>query len=665
MSASSARKAPATPLHVKKSSVFLSRRSLTIALLLLVAMAYLPGLSGQFVVDDYHLLQGRGELIRSHTGFKDLVTHPFWWGAPAAGDKSDLYRPWVSATYWLEYRLSGGSPALSHVSNWLLHLANAGLILLLFTSIIGVEYALVVAALSALSPIAISSVGWISGRTDLWAACFMLLFLILFRAARQSGSLLSRLGAVAALFLALASKEIAVIAPVVAALLDYVSPVVHDAPKKNAPPKSSALLDYGLLLVPLFLYFVIRSKVVGAAISGGFGKDHILQSIPYFPEQFFRTTAHILLPLHYDFWSTQLQWSDPATRGIAFIAAWLVFVALMVLLLVGLKRRQLWAAAGAWYVGTLFPVYVFGGSFAPVVDLYAYSGLAAFWLCVVDALRSVLSLSVPAQIIRRKRFFVASAAVALLFAALVAIRLPILHSERSLWTHQLERDPHSSIALMALAEIAFREGDSQQGLQRTQQAIDADLKAWVPHLTLVQYYLEQGDLQQAAPHVDALAKLAPRQMKAQAMIGRFYYEAGHCPDAVHAYEQAAALQTLTPEALFDYGLALLCAHEDRRAGEIYEEALRARPGWPQASNNLGICYENLGNLDQAAVCYQNAVTNDPNLASAWESLALVSIKQRKFDDARRAATRYFALNPPQDRADKLRASLAAVGTAQP
>src|SRR5258707_12352013 len=105
-------------------------------LLLLVVVAYLPVFRAEFIWDDDDYLLNN-PMLRSPGGLERI------WLEPRA---SPQYYPLVFATFWVEYRLWGMSPAGYHVTNVLLHGLAAGLLCRVFNRL-GVPGACLAAAL--------------------------------------------------------------------------------------------------------------------------------------------------------------------------------------------------------------------------------------------------------------------------------------------------------------------------------------------------------------------------------------------------------------------------------------------------------------------------------------------------------------------------------------
>jgi len=617
--------------------------------LVLTAIAFSPSWQNGFVSDDHGLILFREGIFQDFAGLKELVRNVYWWGSGDTDARFDLYRPLVSATFWFDYQLGGNSPLVYHVSNYLIHLANTLLVYLCLAPIAGGGMALAVAALFGVGPAAVTSVSWISGRTDLWAAFFSLLFLWLFglAARRKSSGLV--VASWISFFFALLAKEAAIVAPLIAWALER-SRVLPQTEESAGKP--GTLRRYLWLLLPVAGYFLVRWLAVGVLISRSMQGNRL----PYVAEQLIRSAMDIVVPLYYRFFSS-FWWSMPGARGVGFVLVWLVLVTVVVLIVVGLWRHRLWAAGGLWFGAALAPVYLTGQSWKPISDFYAYLAIAGLWLFVLDGLWSVLRKPFARWKSAERVAGISIGIVVLVFGVLTFLRVPILRTQFSLAEYMAKREPNTPAALMSLGEEYFSLGNIERAEEWMRRAAALDTTLIAPWRSCALYHLAHNDVQRAAPFVDRLAEIGANSSDAQAVIAHFYYKAGHCAEAVQTYQRSMTLAYPTARTLYDYGLALLCIGQNGLAAEAYQLAIGQRPFWPEAYSNLGVAYESMGSLTAAASAYETAVQQEPRLATTWESLALLYLQMERLPDAERAAGNFFALNMNPDRAVKLQDAL--------
>ena len=65
----------------------------------------------------------------------------------------------------------------------------------------------------------------------------------------------------------------------------------------------------------------------------------------------------------------------------------------------------------------------------------------------------------------------------------------------------------------------------------------------------------------------------------------------------------------------------------------YRKAIQIKPDYAQAHSNLGNLLKDIGNIDQALLCYQEAIDIDKNLDSALEGIGRSLLKKGNHSDA--------------------------------
>ena len=138
------------------------------------------------------------------------------------------YRPVRTLTHAVEWMLSGGKPGLFHADNILLHVLN---VLLLFFFLKRITRSRIAALAGSLvfmvHPVQTAAVAYISGRKDLLATAFLLLGFLLYLKAGDAGksNWWKIAPAWACFVLALLSKEVAIVFPVMLLGIDMVAGV--------------------------------------------------------------------------------------------------------------------------------------------------------------------------------------------------------------------------------------------------------------------------------------------------------------------------------------------------------------------------------------------------------------------------------------------------------
>jgi tetratricopeptide (TPR) repeat protein len=155
------------------------RRTALIAALVAV-LAYLPALGNRFALDDAAIVE-RNPAAHSISAAARAFPHPYWPPEHGAG----LWRPAVILSFAVDWQLAGGSPAVLHATNVLLHGAVTALVVLFLAPFVTAAGALVGGLLFAVHPVHVEAVANLVGRAELLAALGLLGALVLARRVRR------------------------------------------------------------------------------------------------------------------------------------------------------------------------------------------------------------------------------------------------------------------------------------------------------------------------------------------------------------------------------------------------------------------------------------------------------------------------------------------------
>jgi tetratricopeptide (TPR) repeat protein len=224
----------------------LSNRAAFILSVVIVAICYLNSLPNDFVFDDAPLV-GSNPAIRSVTPIRFLKS-PYWTQQQYEG----IYRPFTIFSLSVDYALWQRWTPGFRLTNLAVHAINGFLLFLLCTSLIGPGVIPVAAMLIYLvHPVHTEAVTSIVGRSDLFSACFFMAAWLLF----QRGRIVF---AAASFFLALLSKENAIVLPAILLLecwLNY---------ERDPDERRKSALRVIVFLPVALAYLALRFSVLGA-----------------------------------------------------------------------------------------------------------------------------------------------------------------------------------------------------------------------------------------------------------------------------------------------------------------------------------------------------------------------------------------------------------------
>ena len=569
------------------------RTGFSLALVFLAAVAvYAPTLFAGFTNwDDPKLLLNNPNVA--------LATQAQWLGSLTTYRTGNGW-PLQILSYAVEYRLWGLHPLGYHLTNVVLHGLCAALLWLVVHAISGTSRAATAGALLfALHPAGAEVVSWVSERSTLLGAAFMLASLLAYL--RAEGERAWRMGALATLLFVLAAASKVAVAPfpVILALLH-----VCRRTRLNAPRSGTLLLCLAASVASGL------ATVHGHAAQEGLHGPHggtLFSHLRLMAVVFERYATKILFPVrlspYYDFRASEVT-LVPMIVG-ALIAAGAI--ASTIILVLRRRTAGFWAA-GAWLLwlpasNLLLPIST------PMADRYLYLPLLFLAPLAVAALSPRMPEGDPCP----ARALVA---VIVLFGLLAAKQGTYWASSLRLWTHATRVEPDNPWVWQKRAATLLEEGRAAVAIPDARRAVRIHprwLEGWE---TLGQAGLRSGDAETAEEAFRQEVGLAPNAVSAYLGIGHARAMKGDPRAALAAYaraldikrdyrESAEALAFLAREkGLAREALAVLpdrptsvwielargdllasLGREDE-AGRIWREILKARPGFEPALERL-------------------------------------------------------------------------------
>src|SRR5438128_4943395 len=585
---------------------------LPVLIALVTFVPFLPTLDNQFVNwdDDDNLVE--------NPHYRGLGwTHLRWmWTTSHIGH----YAPLTWMPFGLDYLLWGMNPVGYHLTNLLLHAANAAVFYLVARRILGLALpgpaqrgnvglaasAAFAALLFAIHPLRVESVAWATERRDVLSGLFYLLTLLVYlRAGEQGERGRSGYWASVGLFVcALLSKSMAVSLPVVLLILDvYPLRRLGGARGWWGEPARRIYLEK----IPFVLLALAASGGAFIPVIGG-------RHMPSLNElSVLGRPAVSAYGLRFHLWKTvfpvslsplyELRGQDPL--ALPFLLSYGVVPAVTALALI--LRHRLPGLPAAWlaYVVILLPVLgIFQNGPQIAADRYTYlAGLG--WALLASA--GMLAAW------RRRSFRVTGLAVVVLlgFGTLTWNQVRVWHDSEKLWSHAVAIDPGSSIGQLSLGLALAR----------------------------------HGKLAEAVEHYEAALRLEPGYADAHANAGAALTRQGKLAEAIAHYEQALKTKPDHADAHSNMGAALVGQGKLAEAIEHYQQALRAKPDHADAHTNLGEALAQQGKLDEAIEHYRQALEIRPESADAHNDWGLALARQGKLAEVVRHYKEAVKLSP--------------------
>jgi tetratricopeptide (TPR) repeat protein len=593
------------------------------------------------------------------------------------------YQPLSWATLGLDYVLWGNNPVGYHLTNLVLHAANAVLVYLLALALLGGRaasapqrpglvthaVAVVAALLFAAHPLRVESVAWVTERRDVLSSFFLLLAALFYLHA-HGGAGVTRptrwIGMSLAVYaLSLLSRALGVTFPAVLLLLDWYPLRRIGGPRGWTGRAVWRVCAEKIPFALLALIFVIVAPI--AARSSG-------ASATLAEHGFLERTAQACYGLVFYLWKTVLPFKLAPLYEIPpvmvlqsthyIVPAVLVFLAVLAGLIWG--RRWPWLTVVALlHVVLLGPVLGFlqAGpqevadrySYLPAVGWAILVGAALLWLWQRPRLRpaavaciglSVLSI-VGLGALTSQQSLVWRTSTALWEQAVRAAPCATAHQNLGASYARTSRLPDAILQYRAALQIEPLNKPSQQGLAKaltdTNQFDDA-AQAWdrflqyTPnnaraHFLFANVQRARGKPDEAVQQYTEALRLEPGMTDARLGLAGLLAERGKMDEAAAECRQVLASEPEQPMAHYILGNTLAAQRRFDEAVAEYRRALAARADFPEASGNLAIALEFLGRREEAVQIYRTMLGRYPDQLVARYNLATALAKLGRRDEA--------------------------------
>ena len=583
-------------------------------------LLYLPTVRYDFVWDDTSLIT-RNELLADASPGQ-LFTQAFWAGAPESpgGPAVTYYRPLTTLSFWADLKLAGPNPWYFHLVNAVLNALAAGLLALVVWELLhsGV-WAGLAGLLFAVHSSHVESTAFISGRTDLLLALFILLAsFALVRSLRKRDIRWWAL-VPAGFFLALLAKETAILFPVLVGLAPLLTQTRYDR-------------RYWALLVSCVLvgagYLLLRHIVIGPSAGLPFvGFVELANTFGLYVKMLAWPFAHrAKFPLNPDF----VNLTSNAIAALLFVAT---------VPLLAIRRRFRVSLFGyVWVILFMLPVAMLsiGPQAAERLVYLPSAGFAMILVCVVSRL-------LHASAALRRYAGIAIGLLILVMGWETVGRSRVWRNEATLFSAMTREAPSAPSAYANLADaIGATLPDS--AIRLYNKAISLDQGFVHAHINISTLLSRQSEFREALHHLRLANQLQPGSAEILNNLGLVFLAAGRPDSAVAYLRQAVEVEPSSAPAHLNLSSALAAAGFDARSDSEIRRSLELDPGMVSARLALADRFERENRLDSAAHQLEQAALVDPPAAEILNRLGTVLIRKGDSTAAQQSYLKALALD---------------------
>ncbi len=561
---------------------------------LLGIIAYGNILGNKFAFDDYTVIEVNDQIVKL-SNFDKLFSHDYF---TFAGEKS--YRPLVTLTYMIDGAIWKKNAVGYHLSNLVLHILSA-LVLLFLTRLLIKDniVALIASLLFVCHPLMTEAVCSITFREDVLCSLFFWIALYGYIHYRQTGRTMMIGVMLAAYLLSILSKEMGLaFIPVL---------IVYELFYRKRPES-----------------FVIYSATVASilVITGFF----LLLRFNWMknPDDFFNASVFSVVTL---IKTLLLYWQLyvlPVTLRVIYypqfmLSYWtdILFLLIAMALTAGgffvlrPDERKQAAILILMSLAALAPVLNVYPIRHPIAERYTYLPAFGVMICYALVIRACM------RRFDKRWVFAVLTLLLLCYTGRTMARNIIWEDNFSLWSKTTRQNPW---------------------------AVEA-------HYSLGHAYQMRGEIPLAIKEYSRTLQLDPEYFDAHVNLGRAFMEL-EPPQFHKAIERYLIALRINPKKAivhFNLGVAYGKVNDDKRSIYHYMQAIEYDPSYIEAYNSLGGYFAKRGEVERAAAYWNQAVTLDPTFAQGFANLGSLYANVGDYQKARFYWQKALQINPSYEK----------------
>jgi Flp pilus assembly protein TadD len=547
--------------------------------------------------------------------------------------------PLVWLSYMLDYQFHALNPSGYHVSNVLLHTADAVLLFLILKRMTGAFWrSAMVAALFAWHPMHVESVAWIAERKDVLSALFWMLTMWAYLNYAGKGGTGRYLLVLLLFVLGLMAKPMLVTLPFVLLLLDWWP--LHRFPSKtpgggmnpgevSCPAKTWRQL---ILEKAPMLLLAAGSSLLTTVLQSRGGALASLAQAPLEPRlqnalvSYCRYVEKLIWPV-----DLSVIYPFPGAWPLAEIATVVLLLAVISGLAIRFRRRFSYLMTGwFWYLGTLVPVIglVQVGAQA-MADRYAYIPSIGLFIMICWGAFDLMNFGVGVldnQFLKSHDQWVPGTlclATLAMCGLITNKQLQYWKDSGTLFSHALAIYPDNRIALASHGLFLYEHGLFPEAiieLRKELQIFPQDARG---HAFLGNALSSTGKADEAAAELRIALKLSPDLVLVRYELASILLDknlpgeaAAECAIALQYEPNSAGIHCLMGRALGMQG------RPDEARAQLME-AVRLQPQFPDAHFQLARVLNMQQNTTEAIAHYRKALSLTPAMPEALNDLAWI------------------------------------------
>jgi protein O-mannosyl-transferase len=506
----------------------------------LAVAASISGITNGFAFDDLPIIVENSS-THSLAHWWQLFAQSYW----PLKKGGDLYRPVTMLGFAIQWTIGGGSPFVFHVVSILLYALICATFFAILLELLPTWAAWLGAALFAVHPLHVEAVANVVGQSELLAALFMFLALLVFLRARRRGPISLRDASIILLLYLFGclSKEHAIVFP--ALLLAAEATVVKNHGRLRDRLVAIRPLVLSLAVVGLAFLWV-RIHVLGTTAAASDESNALLLGQPFSIRVM--TMLRVLLEwVRLFFWPEHLS-ADYSPRAIELVTGPSPEMLASAAILVGF-------AVLAWMARRRAPVATF----------------AFLWVAIALLIPSNLIIPTGFSVAERTLFF-ASGGVMLGVAASAAY---VMENRGALTgaARQLAIGAVGTVLLLGLVRSGFRQRVWRDNYTIFAQTVEDSPASYKAHVAYSAVLLQQKRRSEALDELRLANALFPADPSAIEYVADAYARVEGCPRAIPIYAHILAKDPRRARSRVGLAACLIALHDHEGARKTIRQGL--------------------------------------------------------------------------------------------
>jgi protein O-mannosyl-transferase len=603
-------------------------------LALMTIIVFASHLNNDFVWDDKFLVTDN-PYIKNWSHLPEIFTTQLYAGKHT---HSDFYRPLQLVSFTLDHMLWGLKPFGYHLTSLLIHVSNVILVYVILT-VIGPSTALALMAASffAVSPPISGITYYISARSDLLMAFFLLVSFLSFVRYRMGRRRIFYILSILAFIFSFLSKEMGLILVAVLAL------EIFREGKKSARD-IMYILPYLIISV---IYIVIRSTVLN--FNKGLSEPAFAATIPFWGRML---TDVKIIPKYIGLflfpYGLHMDWFVAPEKNLLRPGIIYSFFACLVIFFAAwrLSHRSGYAARFGflWFLVCLLPVLniypisvFFGEGWLYLPSIGFYTAVAAVFVSIVFPKTG-------------KKIGSMLAGCVVIYYSLFTFNYGRVWKDGvSLFENVLKYEKESPFVYSVYNNLGvshYDKGEIKESIKYYKKSIAADPTYENPYNNLGAAYIELNEPVRAIGYFRKAINIKKNYPDAYLNLSKAYRSIGYADKAA---ETALAVIEINPyfyKAYLELGYIYMDKGENGKAAGFFETAVQLKRSDPEPRYGLGSVYLKQNRFDIALEQYEKAVELDIEENSKfYNEIGFLYLKNGKIKEAERSLLRSISLDP--------------------